>query len=384
MSFRKAVFWTHLAVGVVSALVVVMMSVTGVILTYERQIKDWADRTYYNIATESGTRLTVDELLAAARRQDPDLQVSTIAMHARMDAPPVATQGRRGRTYLHPFTGEPLGPGNTEVRGFFSTMMGWHRWFNLTGDPRATGRAITGAGNLLFLYLLLTGFYLWLPPLYRWSVLRTRVFFNPKVSTWKAREYNWHHVFGFWSLIPLILIVLSATTISYRWATDAVYALAGEERPVSTRLASESALNASTETLSLHDIFEIAAAETESWRRIDVHLPDNLAPTIVTTIDWGSGGEPTKKSTLTIDRLSGAILQSESFADRTPARKVLGYFRWVHTGEAHGLIGQTIAGVVSALAVLMAWTGVTLAYRRLIQPIIRRRRLEQTARPTES
>ncbi len=43
------------------------------------------------------------------------------------------------------------------------------------------------------------------------------------------------------------------------------------------------------------------------------------------------------------------------------------------------LLGQTIAGLVSALAVLMAWTGVALSYRRLIQPIVRRRSLQKTA-----
>ena len=379
MSFRKAVFWTHLVAGVVSALVVIMMSITGVLLTYERQIKEWADQTYYDIAAEGRTRLSVDELLAAIRQQDRDRRVSTIAIHAGTDALPMATQGRSGRTYLDPYTGELLGPGNTEVRGIFSTIMGWHRWFGLSDDNRATGRAITGAGNLLFLYLLLTGIYLWLPPLWRWLIIQQRLFFNPRVNSWKAREYNWHHMFGFWSLVPLILIALSATTISYRWATDAVYALAGEERPVSTRLENTRLLAADTETLSLQSLFEIAAGQIGDWRRIDVYLPDNLAPTNTVSIDWGSGGQPTRKITLQLDRIDGSIAKSTSFADRTPAGKVLGYFRWVHAGEAHGLFGQTVAGVVSALAVLMAWTGIALAYRRLVQPIIRRRRLRKIA-----
>jgi uncharacterized iron-regulated membrane protein len=377
MSVRKAVFWTHLVAGVVSALVVVMMSVTGVLLTYERQIKEWADQTYYDVAADGRARLSVDELLAALRQQDPDRRVSAIAIHAGTDALPMATQGRRGRTYLDPYTGELLGPGNSEVRGFFSTIMGWHRWFDMTGDDRSTGRAITGAANLIFLYLLLTGLYLWLPPLWRWMIIKQRLFFNPRVNSWKAREYNWHHIFGFWSLIPLILIALSATTISYRWATDAVYALAGEERPVSTRLENSRSLAADIETLSLQSLFEIAARQIENWRRIDVYLPENLAPAITVSIDWGSGGEPAKKITLRLDRINGSIVESTSFADRTPAGKVLGYFRWVHSGEAHGLTGQTVAGVVSALAVLMAWTGVALAYRRLIQPISRRRLLRK-------
>ena len=157
MSFRKAVFWTHLVAGVVSALAVVMMSITGVLLTYERQIKEWADQSYYDIEADGRTRLTVDELLAVLRQQDPGRRVSAIAIHAGADALPMATEGRSGRTYLDPYTGELLGPGNTEVRGFFSTIMGWHRWFGLAGEERATGRAITGAGNLLFSLFVANG-----------------------------------------------------------------------------------------------------------------------------------------------------------------------------------------------------------------------------------
>jgi len=217
MSFRKAIFWAHLGAGVIACLVIVMMSVTGVVLTYERQIKDWADHRLYDIPQHAGDRLTVDELLAALPAEDLDLGVSAIAIHANANAPPMATQGRSGRTYLDPYSGEILGPGNTAVKEFFSTFMGWHRWFDLSGEQRPTGRAITGAANLLFLFLIISGAYLWLPRLWRRTIFRQRMFFNPRVKSSKARDYNWHHVFGFWSLAPLFLVVLSATTISYTW-----------------------------------------------------------------------------------------------------------------------------------------------------------------------
>ena len=45
--FRKTIFWTHLVCGVAAGLVVLMMSVTGVLLTYERQMLAWADRAHY-------------------------------------------------------------------------------------------------------------------------------------------------------------------------------------------------------------------------------------------------------------------------------------------------------------------------------------------------
>ncbi|CAA9308199.1 MAG: hypothetical protein AVDCRST_MAG11-1305, partial [uncultured Gemmatimonadaceae bacterium] len=40
---RLAVFWCHLAAGVFVGLVVLAMSATGVLLTYQRQLTAWAD-----------------------------------------------------------------------------------------------------------------------------------------------------------------------------------------------------------------------------------------------------------------------------------------------------------------------------------------------------
>ena len=40
--FRSTIFWIHLVCGVVTGAVVLMMSVTGVLLTYERQILAYA------------------------------------------------------------------------------------------------------------------------------------------------------------------------------------------------------------------------------------------------------------------------------------------------------------------------------------------------------
>jgi uncharacterized iron-regulated membrane protein len=38
---RKTVFWIHLSCGVAAGLVIGMMSVTGVLLAFERQIVAW-------------------------------------------------------------------------------------------------------------------------------------------------------------------------------------------------------------------------------------------------------------------------------------------------------------------------------------------------------
>ena len=48
---RKTIFWLHLITGVVAGVVILIMSVTGVLLMYQKQITAWADG-----ATEFGRR----------------------------------------------------------------------------------------------------------------------------------------------------------------------------------------------------------------------------------------------------------------------------------------------------------------------------------------
>ena len=42
--FRKIIFWCHLAIGVSAGVIILIMSVTGVLLAYEKQITAWAVR----------------------------------------------------------------------------------------------------------------------------------------------------------------------------------------------------------------------------------------------------------------------------------------------------------------------------------------------------
>ena len=69
--FRKTIFWIHLTCGVLTGLVIVMMSVTGVLLTYERQMLEWADsRSHAPIDPAAGPRQPIEALLRAVPRMD--------------------------------------------------------------------------------------------------------------------------------------------------------------------------------------------------------------------------------------------------------------------------------------------------------------------------
>ena len=85
---------------------------------------------------------------------------------------------------------------------------------------------------------------------------------------------------------------------------------------------------------------------------------------LVFAIDTGNGGRPDKRAQLTLDPHSGQVLRWEPFSSYNLGRRLRTWGRFVHTGEAGGTFGQTIAATASAGAAVLAWTGLVLALRR--------------------
>jgi len=379
---RSTIFWIHLVCGVAAGLVVLMMSVTGVILTYERQILAWADKAAYAAPAPDAKRLPLEELVAAAKLRRPEFAPTSIVVRNEAGAPVVLAAGRSGQLVVDPYSGEVADPSAQGLRGFFSAVTGWHRWFNATGESRTTARAITGASNLAFLFLIVSGMYLWLPRVWKWAAFKAHLLFNAKATTAKARDFNWHQVFGIWSAIPLAIVVATATVFSYPWANELVYRVVGEQPPGSgggggpprgepeTSPIFES--GTAIDRLGYDALLARAAAHGE-WRTLTLNIPSNPdAPTVRIGIDEGNGGQPQLRHTLTLDASTGAIETYAPFSSQTTGQKARSWIRFLHTGEALGIVGQTIAGLVSFTSILMVWTGLALAYRRLLQPLWRR------------
>ena len=95
-SFRSVIFWIHLAVGVTAGIVIFIMSVTGVALTYEKQMIEWADRHAWTApASTAAAHLPPETLLAKVAEAQPG--TAAIGMTLRADAAAPATVDPRGQ-----------------------------------------------------------------------------------------------------------------------------------------------------------------------------------------------------------------------------------------------------------------------------------------------
>jgi len=350
------------------------MCVTGVLLSYEKQITSWADTRGYRAAppTPDAQHLPIETLLTRAR-ETRGAAPATITLKSDPAAPAEIGFGREASLFVNPYTGTVLGEGSQKARNFFRTVTDWHRWLGAKGDNRNVARAITGACNLGFLFLVASGFYLWWPRNWNRKALRNVTWFRRGLPS-KARDFNWHNVIGFWSAGPLFIVVLSAVVISYTWAGNLVYRVVGETPPAPrANPAPSPAANKEPAPLTdLNSAWIRAEQQVKDWRSISLQTPASASAPLTFNIDRGNGGQPQKRGQLVLDRATGDVVRWEPFSSYTRGRQLRSILRFAHTGEVVGVVGQTIAALVSAGGSILAITGLALAIRRLLAFIARR------------
>jgi uncharacterized iron-regulated membrane protein len=419
MQLRPFIFWPHLVAGILAGLVILLMSVTGVLLTYERQMIAWSDSHFRSVPPAPGApRLPVETLLANLRMTNPDIAPTAITVNAAPDAPVMLAVPQR-TLYADAYTGALLGEGTQAVRRAMSELRAWHRWIAVEGENRPIARAITGWSNVIFLFIVVSGMYLWLPKKWAWPHLRAITLFKGG-ATGKARDFNWHNVFGIWSAIPLFTVVLSAVPISFPWGNALVYRAVGEEVPrppgreggpaaraggpggpaggparaggpgseggqaVAGRQGGARRERPPVALDGLNGLMTRAEQQVEGWRTINMRIPATPAAPVVFAIDKGDGGQPQHRSTLTLDRRTGDVVAYETFTDLTLGRRIRNIMRFAHTGEVLGIPGQTIAGLVTFAGVMLVWTGIALALRRFRAWLRRRGERPQAVPARES
>lgn len=375
MRIRDVLFWLHLALGVAAGAVILVMCVTGALLAYERQITEWADRGYRVAPPAAGGRLPLETLVGRAREARPGAPPTAVALQADPAAPAAVSFGREGLLYVDPYTGRVLGAGSTGVRAFFRRVTDWHRWLGAREEGRDRGRAVTGASNLGFLILVTSGLILWVPR--EWTRRRVRnVAWFRRGLRGKARDFNWHNVLGLWTGLLLLVIVATGVVMSYPWANALLFHLVGDRPPEERRAEGGGSRN--EEEVSLAGLDRLRARverEFPGWRSLSARLPGSARAPVTFTVSRGDRGRPDLRAQLTLDPRSGEVVRWETFVSQSPGRRARSWVRWAHTGEVGGAAGQTLAGLASAGAAVLVWTGWAMAWRRFF-PRRRKERVE--------
>jgi uncharacterized iron-regulated membrane protein len=362
-TLRRCLFWLHLAAGCVAGIVVLIMSVTGVLLAYQRQILALIE---HRTIDHSAQPVSMEVLLTNVRSTQNGAMPSTETIHADPTMPVEFAFGRERTVFVNPYDGKILGEGSKAARTFFNNMNTWHRWLGAQGKSVAKGRAVTGACNFAFLFLVVSGSYLWLPR--KWSLQNIKsIFLFRRGLTGRARYWNWHNVIGIWSVLPLFIIVLSGLIMSYQWANNLLYQLTGTQPPAQREgppRGRSAHAGSHEEWQTLDVLWDRGKQESPGWQNMTLRLPTQDEQAATFSFDQGEPGRPDQRSQLTLNRKTGAVARRESFSTYNLGRKLRAWARFLHTGEAGGVAGETIAALASAGGAALVLTGLTLSFKR--------------------
>jgi uncharacterized iron-regulated membrane protein len=369
----------HLGAGCIAGLVILAMAVTGILLAFERQINAWADApAVLQEQSDSTAQEPPDSLLAALKSNGQGVP-SELVVHNSGNAPVEARFGRKRTVYLNPWTAEIVGQPSERTRAFFGSAERVHRSLGL-GMRSAFGRGVTGAANLAFLFMLVSGIYLWVPKVLSAASLKSRLLFRGGLQG-RAREWNWHNVIGLWTAIPLLFIVLTGVIMSYGWASNLLYRVTGTQPPANDFRGERGPRGGQVSAASqlqfrpLDDLLQIAKRQIPAWKSISMEVPQPPDRTLNVSVDESIGGQPEKVSQLTINRQSGNVEAVRRFADNNAGRRLRAWARFLHTGEEFGVIGEAAAALACLGVVMLVWTGLSMALRRFGAWITRARRI---------
>jgi uncharacterized iron-regulated membrane protein len=380
-TFRNVLFWLHLAAGVIAGIVILIMCVTGAALSFEKNIAEYfeRDQRYVAASAENTTKLTVTEVLNKVREQKPEAKPSGVTLTNEPNAAWQVPAGREGTFYVNPYTGAITGEGAKGVRGFFRTMTDLHRWIALSGDGRAVGKAITGACNLAFLFLAISGIYIWFPRRLSWKHYKAAMTPRFKVKG-KARDFNWHTTLGFWTSLVLIILTVTAAVISYQWVGNLLYTLTGNEVPQQQGGGGPQGQNPNQQVEkapslpeNLNQLWTRAEAQSENWKSINMRLP--ITKDAVFTIDEGKYWNKFGRSTLTLNTGNAEVAKWETYGEQNSARQLRSWFRFTHTGESFGIIGQLIGFIACLGGGVLVYTGFALSLRRFRNWLSKRKKV---------
>lgn len=363
MNIRKTLFWLHLIIGCSAAIFIFLMSLTGAALTYERQMIQAAERSDYPAApTASNNKLALSQLLIIAK-QYPSKKIAQVVVENQPNAPIVIKDGRKTLAYLNPYTGAEIAIPGQGTKTFFGKLRAFHRWLTFDGNFSQSGREINGVANVIFIVLILSGLYLWLPKRFNNRAFKQRLTLSGNYPNKRARNYRWHNVFGIYIAPVLFVVAVTAIFFSYKWPGQTLKNYVSTESISLTKPVEVSAQQGQYQLPIAKQLSKIRQYYPQ-WQRIQFSLDNAPTSSKIYRVDMGNGGEPQKRISILIDASTGAMIQQQRFEQLSTYSKLRSYIRFLHTGEVFGPFGQTIAGLASLFACLLVYTGAMLSWKR--------------------
>lgn len=227
---KKSVLWLHKWLGLLSGLVVLIVSLTGCVYVFHDDLKVlfYPDKYYIaqqSVNNQSAQALPLSTLTAIAQKALPDgEEVTRIDLYPAKDRTWIFRAVKTNeealtyaayfkynkRVFIDPYTGKVQAVENSKTE-FFQLVLQLH--MNLLLGKKI-GHTVVSVSTIMFLILTVTGLVLWWPKKWKVKTMKKGLSFDFSVK-WKRLNYDLHNVLGFYSLLFALLLGFTGLLFSY-------------------------------------------------------------------------------------------------------------------------------------------------------------------------
>lgn len=363
-TFKKFINDLHLWAGLGSGIILFLVCLSGTILTFEEEIKA-AFSEEFTVNANGNDVMSVETLKKKLEKEGvvssvtiPEEENELYAFSVKKDP-----KQRRGTTfYVDPYTGDYQKQQKSSLDGFFMSMFRLHRWLLL--DTKI-GRPIVGVATLIFLFLSISGLYLWFPTKVKWKNLKPG--FKIKFSAnWKRINHDLHNTLGFYACIFLVVMTLTGLCWSFEWYKDASSAVLGAKvfggRGGGPKFVS--AVTDNQKQLSISEIIKISNEELNYDGETRLSFPPSKKGVYSISKTGASSFSPVTSDKLVLDK-DGTVLNKEIFSEKPLNVQIASLIKPLHTGNVFGTFSKIIYFLACLIATSLPITGTLIWWNKL-------------------
>jgi len=355
---HKIVLKIHLYLGLVAALFLIILGLTGSIMAFEGDFDHWLHPSVWYVH-ESGRSLSEDELIAGVERQFAPARVRGVLISQRRDLAQVMQLTDRSTVTVNQYSGAVLSrrTGPTRTQRWLGAIHQIH--LRLAGDGRAAwapaGKiAVSYAGLALFL-LAPTGLVLW------WRNKSAIIHWN---ASWFRICFDTHQAIGIYAGLFLWIAALTAVMIGFDWPEEAIYAVTHSSRPKFARPAQSTPIPGAT-PIGVERAIAVAQQAIPDAALDTILLPSTPKTSYQVILRVPEETSGSAHSSVTVDQFSGKALEVHNFLTDSQGYRWIRFNRSIHTGDIGGLTGHIVTSFSSLLLVAMAITGIVIRFKKL-------------------
>ncbi len=357
-SFRRNLQTVHLWVGLILAIPIVIIGVTGSVLLLERELLVLE----IPAATATGMRQPLARIIEAAKPAVPEgMGMSRIDLR---EGAPVAvhfsTSGRPQRTvavYVDPVSLEVLGPPNPVGR--IPLMRSFQRVHEYLWMPGFIGLRFVGYMGIAMTFMGISGLILWWPRSGSWrnALLMRR-------GARGLRLYlDLHHVAGFWGSAVLLIVSISGLYLTFPETYSAVIS-AMVPPAVSSSAEPDPGLIKMAGPIDPDGAIAIANSLVPNAKAVAVDLPRRDGEPVVVTLE-APGLRPTIPPILvTLDPKTAEIGFIDDPRKYGLRDKLLNWSYAIHFAVGLPWIWKALVFLSGLLPLLLAITGTSIWWLR--------------------